>query len=187
MLKGLLTPLKLVFIWAVCFPCLLTAQDYILGPDDFLNVKVYREEELDREVRIASDGTISFPLLGTVKVAGLTVPEFEAELTKGLKKYLKNPHVTVFIDEYTTISVTGQVKHPGSYPLRGNLTVIEAIGLAGGFTKIAAQNNVRILRNHEGKKKTIKVKVKSISKKGDKSLDIPIQRGDIIYVPESLF
>lgn len=165
----------------------IKAQDYLIGPDDALKITVYREEDMDREVRVSSDGYISFPLLGKVKAEGLTVSELERNMIIELIRYLKNPQVTVFIKEYSTISVTGQVNGPGSFPLRGELSVIEAIGLAKGFTKIAAQNSVKIMRMENGQKKTITVKVGGISRRGDKSKDVPLKRGDIIYVPESLF
>lgn len=174
-------------IVAVLLPAPARAQDYLLGPDDVLEVTVYREDELYREIRISSNGNISFPLLGEVKAEGLTNSELEKTLEEKLTKFLKKPQVTVFIKEYSTISVTGQVNEPGSFPLRGELSVIEAIGLAKGFTKVAAQNSVKIMRMENGEKKTITVKVADISKKGDKSKDVPLKRGDIIYVPESLF
>jgi len=163
------------------------AQDYLIGPDDVLKITVYREEDMDREVRVSSDGYISFPLLGKVKAEGLTVSGLERNMIMELLKYLKNPQVTVFIEEYSTISVTGQVKEPGSFPLRGELSVIEAIGLAKGFTKVAGQNSVKIMRMENGQKKTIIVRVADISKRGDKTRDVSLRRGDIIYVPESLF
>lgn len=163
------------------------AQDYRLGPDDVLEITVYREKELDRKVRISSDGYMSFPLLGKVKAGNLTVSELENNLIMGLKKYLKNPQVTVFISQYSTITVSGQVKKPGSYPLKGRLTVIEAISLAGGFTKIAAKNKVKVMRLENNEEKTILVKVASINKRGDKLEDVSLKRGDIVFVPESLF
>jgi polysaccharide export outer membrane protein len=166
---------------------LIWAQDYLIGPDDALKITVYREEDMDREVRVSSDGYISFPLLGKVKVEGMTVSELENNLTAGLKKFLKNPQVSVYIQEYSTITVSGQVQKPGSFPLRGEMSVIEAISMAGGFTKIAAQNGVKVMRLENGKKKTILVRVADISKKGDKSEDVLLKRGDIVYVPESLF
>lgn len=163
------------------------AQEYRLGPDDVLDINVYREEELNRRVRISSDGYFTFPFLRKVKAEGLTVSELERNLKKALRKYLKNPQVTVFVIEYGTITVTGQVEKPGSFPLKGELTVIEAISLAGGFTKIAAKNSVRIMRVENGKEKSILVEVEEISKKGNKLKDVPLKRGDIIYVPESFF
>ncbi|MBD3271048.1 MAG: hypothetical protein GF384_00755 [Elusimicrobia bacterium] len=166
----------------------LYGQEYRLGPEDVLKISVYREDELNRIVQISSDGSISFPLLGKLDVSGLTVAELEKKLTQGLSEYIINPQVTVFIQEYTMITVTGEVKNPGSYPLRGELTVLEAIGLAGGFTDIAARNRVKILRVDEnGKKKSIKVKVGKISNRGDRTKDIPLRRNDIVHVPQSLF
>jgi polysaccharide export outer membrane protein len=165
----------------------LLAQDYLIGPEDVLKISVYREEEMDREVRASSDGYISFPLLGKVKVEGMTIPELERNLAEGLRKFLKNPQVTVFIQEYSTITVSGQVKNPGAYPLRGEVSVLEAVSMAGGFTKIAAQNAVKVMRLEQGEKKTIIVRVADISKSGDKSKDALLKRGDIVFVPESLF
>jgi polysaccharide export outer membrane protein len=165
----------------------IRAQDYLIGSDDVLKITVYREEDMDREVRVSSDGYISFPLLNRVKAEGLTVQKLERNLIMELTRYLKNPQITVFIQEYGTITVSGQVEKPGSYPLKGEISVIEAISIAGGFTKIAAQNAVKVMRLEGDKKNTILVRVADISKKGDKSKDIPLKRGDIVFVPESLF
>lgn len=165
----------------------LAAQDYLIGPDDVLKISVYREEDMDRVVRVSSDGYISFPLLGRVRAEGLTVSQLERNLIMELIKYLKNPQVTVFINEYSTITVSGQVEKPGSYPLRGELSVIEAISMAGGFTKIAAKNAVKVMRLEKGEKKTILVRVADISKTGDKLKDVLLKRGDIVFVPETLF
>jgi polysaccharide export outer membrane protein len=165
----------------------LGAQDYLIGADDVLKITVYREEDMDRTVRVSTDGYISFPLADNVKVEGLTVSELERAMAMELVRYLKNPRVSVFIEEYATITVSGQVEKPGSFSLKGGLTAVEAISMAGGFTKIAAKNAVKIMRLEEGKKKTILVRVADISKRGDKSKDIPLKRGDIVFVPESLF
>ena len=93
-------------IVVVLFPALARAQDYRLGPDDVLEITVYREDELYREIRISSNGSISFPLLGEVKAAGLTTNELEKTLEEKLTKYMKKPQVTVFIKEYSTITKT---------------------------------------------------------------------------------
>jgi len=169
------------------FPITLQAQEYCLGPDDVIAISVYREDELNRTLRIAPDGYVSFPLLGKVKAEGYTISELEDKLTRDLKKYLKKPQVTVFIQEYSTITVSGQVAKPGSYPLKGALTALEAISLAGGFTKIAARNDVRVMRIEDGDTITYVIKVADMNKKGDLSGDISLKRGDVVYVPESLF
>jgi polysaccharide export outer membrane protein len=166
---------------------LANAQEYLIGPDDILEITVYREDELYRKVRVSSDGYISFPLIGEVKAEGKSVSMLELLIEQMLRKYIKNPQVTVFIREYSTITVSGEVEKPGSYPLKGELSVLEAISLAGDFTKVAARNNVKVLRRENGEEKVIRVRVANIRKTGDKSKDVLLQRGDIVVVPESLF
>jgi len=165
----------------------LCAQEYQLGPDDVVKISVYREDELERIVRITADGSFSFPLLGKVKVEGMTVSELEQALADKLRGYIKGPQVSVFIMEYSSITVTGQVMRPGSYPLKGGLRVFEAISLAEGFAKLADQHKVKVLRREEGKEKIITVNVAAISNKGKMAEDILLKRGDIVFVPESLF
>lgn len=163
------------------------AQDYLVGPDDVLNITIYREEELDRKVRISAEGYFSFPLIGQVKAGGLSVSTIKLVMEQMLKKYIKNPQVTIFIEEYSTITVSGQVNKPGVYSLKGELTVLEAISLAGGFTKIAAKNAVKVFRTENEVQETIRVRVADINKRGDKLKDVTLKRGDIVFVPETLF
>ncbi|MGB2600569.1 MAG: polysaccharide biosynthesis/export family protein, partial [Candidatus Omnitrophota bacterium] len=142
-----------------------------------------------RRVRVSSNGDINFPLLGEVDVTGLSINECEKKLRDLLEKdYLVNPQVTVFIEEYSTVSVIGQVNEPGAYEIKGRLTVVEALSKAGGFTKIANTNGVKILRtNTDGKKITINVKAGDIINGGKKEDNVQLQSGDIITVPESFF
>lgn len=164
---------------------------YKIGPENVLQIDVYygRDKELSRKVRVSSRGRITFPLLGDVEVSGLTVAELEKKLTELLDRdYLVNPQVSVFIEQYSTVSILGQVKEPGSFEIKGKLTLIEAISLAGGFTKIAATNDVRIMRTMpDGTKSTIKVKANDIINKGREEDDVLLHPGDIITVPESFF
>ena len=122
-------------------------------------------------------------------MTGLTVADLENRLTEMLNKdYLVNPQVSVFIEEYSTVSILGQVKEPGSFEIKGNLSVVELISLAGGFTKIAATNDVRIMRtDSSGVKNTTKVKVNDIINKGREDEDVQLEPGDIVTVPESFF
>lgn len=168
-------------------PSFTWADTYRLGPEDVLKITVYREDELTRDVRVTSNGFITYPFLGELEVDGLTVSELEEKVTSGLEKYLLKPQVTVFIKKYSTITVMGQVEEPGAFSLKERLTVIEAIGLAGGFTKIASRNKVQVMRRVNGKNKTIVVPVASITKKGNREKDVILKRGDVVYVPESLF
>lgn len=164
-------------------------REYKIGPEDLLLVNVYDEPDLCREVRVSADGEINYPLIGRVKIAGLTVSQVEDKLTKLLSaEYLVNPHVTVLVKEFSQVYVTGQVTKPGAYVLKNNLTVLEVITLAGGFTKIADPNGTKILRlDAQGKQQVIQVKVNDITGQGDQTKDVLLLPGDIIVVPESFF
>lgn len=167
------------------------APEYKIGPQNVIQINVYfgRDENLERKVRVSSTGYINFPLLGEVDVNGLTVNEASKKLTDLLAKdYLVNPQVSMFIEEYSTVSVIGQVNKPGTYEIKGRLTVVEAISKAEGFTKIAAPNGTKVLRtNTDGAKITINVKAGDIINGGKKEEDVELQSGDIVTVPESFF
>ena len=108
---------------------------YKLASGDMISVRVLGEEDLKREkVRLSDAGTMSFPVLGEIRVKGMTASVLEEYITKGLKgRYLLNPQVTVTIDEYRNYYVNGMVEKPGGYPFSPGLTVRKAITLAGGF------------------------------------------------------
>ncbi len=165
--------------------------DYALQPGDLVEIKVYKEETMDRTLRISSNGTVTFPLVGNIKIAGLTVASAENNLSSALKKYILLPQVSIFIKEYgnKTIYVLGQVVKPSAIqiPPERPLTVLEAITSAGGFTEIAAQSKVRVLRDNGGKHQSIDIDVAQITKMGNKSLDISLAPGDVVLVPQSMF
>lgn len=164
-------------------------KDYLVGPGDTLEISVYGEPDLTKTVMVSSaEGVITYPLLGRVDVIGLTSLQIEDRLSELLAKdYLVNPQVSVFIKKYGDILIFGQVKNPGAYELKGKISILEAIALAGGFTDTANQDKTRIVRVEDGKQKTIQVKISQITKKGNKGKDIFLKPGDIIIVPESLF
>jgi polysaccharide export outer membrane protein len=166
--------------------------DYRLQSEDVLQITVYEQSDLDTRVRISSTGEISFPLLGKIRVVGLTVGELEEKIELLLAKdYLVNPQVQIFIEQYHVkqVSVLGAVQKPGKYDMytERETTLLEAIAMAGGFTELANVNNTRIIRNEDGQQQTILVKVSDITKKGLKEKDIFLKAGDIIFVPESFF
>jgi polysaccharide export outer membrane protein len=166
--------------------------EYIVQPDDVLQITVYEEPSLTTKVRVTRAGDFNFPLLGRVDVNGLSVDQIEHRLTELLEKdYLVNPQVNIFIESYHPryVFVTGAVTKPGSYPILPGqrTTVMEAITMAGGFTEEASLNNTRIIRTMANDEKTIKVHVKDIIEKGDKSKDEEVYANDVIFVPESFF
>lgn len=162
--------------------------DYLISPHDVLDISVLGEEELSQIVRVSEKGSISFPLLGEVRATGYTPFQLEKRLEEQLEKdYLVSPSVNITIKEYSTISVLGQVKKPGSYEIKGRLTVTQAIALAGGLTKIASPNGTTVIRKLNGGEKTISIPLKDILEDGDLSNDIPLKPRDLIWVPESFF
>lgn len=166
--------------------------EYQLGTENVLQIDVYygKGEKISQKVRVSSRGFITFPLVGEVEVAGLTVSGLQDKLTKMLgQDYLVNPQVTVFIEEYSTVSIIGEVKKPGAYPIKGRLSVLELISLAEGFTKIAAPNKVKVIRTHpDGNREEIPVRVNDIINKdsGDKE-NVILRAGDMVIIPESIF
>jgi len=159
---------------------------YFVNSGDLLEITVFGEADLSRTVRVGEDGAFTYPLLGKIRAGGLTPRQLEMNVIGCLREYLVEPEVTVFIKEYSKISVLGQVKKPGSYELRGRMTVTQAIALAGGFTEIAYWNGTRVVRTVGGKEEVIKVPVGEILSDGSRLHDIELKPNDIIVVPESL-
>ena len=164
---------------------------YVLQPGDLVEIKVFMEEDMDRTLRINGNGSITYPLVGTVQIAGYTLQQAEAHVGNALQTYLKNQQVSMLIKEYgnKTIYVLGQVKKPTSIeiPPEKPLTVLEAITSAGGFTDVAAVSKVRVLRMQDGKQNALDVDVTQITKQGNKAMDIALMPGDVVFVPQSLF
>ncbi len=164
---------------------------YVLQPGDLVEIKVFMEDDMDRTLRISGNGSVTYPLVGTVQIAGYTVEQAEARVGDALRTYLKNPQVSMLIKEYgnKTVYVLGQVAKPASIeiPPEKPLTILEAITSAGGFTDVAAVSKVRVLRMQEGKQRTIDVDVTQITKQGNKAMDIALMPGDVVFVPQSLF
>jgi len=166
---------------------------YNLQPGDVLRVTVHDQPDLATQTRVTSDGFITFPLLGKIFLKGFTAQQLELRIKELLEKdYLVSAQVLVFIEEYhpRQVSVLGEVKTPGKYnmPQERDLTFLEAIALAGGFTKDAELDKTRIMRTSDtGEKETIIIKVTDITKKGEKDKDIILEPGDIVFVPESFF
>lgn len=166
--------------------------EYKLLPTDVLSITVHNQPDLTTRTRVTKDGYITFPLIGKVLVAGLTVRETELKLKELLEKdYLVSAEVLVFIEEYhkRQVSVMGEVNTPGKYamPAEKDMTLMEAIAMAGGFTKNAEITKTKVMRIENGQKKNIIINVKNITERGDKEKDIPLQPDDIVFVPESFF
>ncbi|MDP8255990.1 MAG: SLBB domain-containing protein [Candidatus Alcyoniella australis] len=159
------------------------AGPYTLGLDDLLLITVYGREELLKEGPIDPDGAIFVPLVGRVPAAGLTVVELQIELTALLAHFLRDPQVDVQIIEYRSrkFFVLGEVLQPGVFAGRGETTLIEAVGLAGGLTQDANLSEAFLVREDS----VVPVDFRALFRGGETGRNLPVQRGDLIYVPSA--
>jgi polysaccharide export outer membrane protein len=168
-----------------------SASDYHISPDDLIDMRVFQEADLDSVIRISSDGTANFPLIGNVSLGGKTIPDavstLEARYHDG---YLVNPQVTLTLREYAKkrYTVLGQVQRPGSYTIEGSeqITLLQAIGIAGGYTRSADSGHVLIKRTESGKEKLIRINAKKMAN-GTTEGGFILQPGDVVTVEESIF
>jgi polysaccharide export outer membrane protein len=151
---------------------------YKLGSGDMISIRVLGEEDLKREkVRLSDAGTISFPVLGEIRVKGMTVGALEDFITRGLKgRYLINPQVTVSIDEYRNFYVNGMVEKPGGYPYSPGMTVRKAISIAGGLKERASRDKINIIREDDLQQTPRHV-----------DMNTAVGPGDIVTIEESFF
>jgi polysaccharide biosynthesis/export protein VpsN len=159
-----------------------------VGVDDAFDVKIYGEGDLSSTYRVASDGTIDFPLAGRVVVAGMKTGDIQRTLVERLQGgYLKNPQVTVSMKEWNSrrVSVLGQVQKPGPVAYHPHMTIVDAIALAGGFTGIAAKNSVSLRRETGGKVESRVYRVADITE--GRSINIAVLPGDVLVVEERIF
>jgi polysaccharide export outer membrane protein len=159
------------------------ANDYRLSVGDKLRIEVYRDQQLSQSVQIRPDGKVTLPLLGDVQAAGLTPIALRDRLTTSLKEYITNPVVTVIVVEATPASVfvMGEVKAPGPQPIRGGMTVLEALSMAGGFLDFAKTSDIRVLRKGPAGTETLKFNYKKALK--GEAEPLALRAGDIVVVP----
>lgn len=159
----------------------LGSTTYIIGPNDLLSINVFKVPELNTTVRVAGDGTIALPLLGTIQVEGLNQSQLETKLATMLdERYLQNAQVSVFIREYKskTVSVVGAVTRPGDYELLGKKSLLQVLSMAGGVTNQSA-GQVIVIRDD----KSEAIDLKKLMIKGAKSLNVFLMPGDIVNIP----
>lgn len=160
-------------------------REYVIGPRDLLEIKVFELPEFDQTVRVSENGTITLPLIGNVQVGGLTKEKIEKKLAELLDKYVKNAQVSVFIKEYQSsrVAIIGAVEKPGMYELVGRQTLLQMISQAGGFKENAA-NEIYVLREgQDGNTASIAIDLEDLLLNGNQKLNIPIQPNDVINVP----
>src|ERR1700723_3149102 len=166
-------------------PAATTDGNYIIGPQDVLDISVWKEPEVSRVVPVRPDGKISLPLLNDVQAAGLTPAALAAQITESLKKYLTNPQVTVIVTTINSqrVYISGEVVRPGAFPMLPGMTVMQALTSAGGFTPFAKMKSIYVLRDDNGKKVKFQFNYKAVVNGKNADQDIELKAGDTIVVP----
>jgi protein involved in polysaccharide export with SLBB domain len=162
--------------------------DSAVGAGDLFDIRVFGEPGLSSTYEVSNDGSINFPLIGLVEVQGKTPPVIEKEIEQRLADgFIKNPSVSVRVTEYRSrkVSVFGQVRSPGTFGFTENMSIVEAITKAGGFTGMAKKNSVRITRVIGKTKESIIVAVEDIGQ--GRAPNFLLRPGDVVFVPERLF
>jgi polysaccharide export outer membrane protein len=171
-------------------PARTPAAGYRLVSNDTIHIHVFQEDELETTARIGKDGSIPFPLVGSLSLGGRTVPEAATAVTQALKDYLVHPQVALRIVDYSKkrFTVLGQVNRPGTFDLpdESPLTLLECIGLAGGYNRIANPSKIIVKRRTPGGEEVFRLDAKQMAK-GNKVPPFQIHPGDTVVVEESLF
>jgi polysaccharide biosynthesis/export protein len=182
-------------------------RDYAVGPEDLLAVAFLNAEDMNREVRVNGQGEISLPLVGSIKVSGLSPQDIEKRLAQLYREeeYIKSPQITVQVKEYRhqRVMVTGAVKNPGALEMIGPRTLLEMLGAAGGITDkagdmvqvVRAQSASGVRKSVQGEAmrpfspgtETIIIDLKRLLSQGTSQLNLPIKNGDVVYVPYARF
>jgi polysaccharide export outer membrane protein len=158
---------------------------YLVQPGDILQITVWKEEDLQREVLVRPDGGMSFPLAGDVVAAGRTVEQIQKDLSSRIESFIPEPVVTVAVKQVVgnRVYVVGRVNKPGEIIMGHELTVMQALSLAGGVTPFAALNKVHVLRRDNGVERSIPFRYGDVEKGRNLSQNIILQNGDVVVVP----
>lgn len=165
----------------------LTNDVYVIGPQNLLLIKILGETGVQQTFRVDDLGFITHPLIGRIKLGGLTVPQAEEELARILADgYIINPHVTLLVLEHSRFSVLGEVRKPGAYEILGQVSLMEAISIAGGLTPIANKDKIKLIRNEDGGEVTSMIDMDD-AMEGKKESNSWVRGGDVIVVNKKFF
>jgi polysaccharide export outer membrane protein len=159
---------------------------FVIGASDVLAINVWKEPDISRSVPVRSDGKISLPLAGEVQAAGVTPLKLEENIASKLQGYISEPEVTVIVQQINSqkFNILGFVSKPGSYPLTGSSTVLDAIAAAGGFRDFAKQKSIYVLRhNLDGSESRLPFNYKDVVKGKNSDQNVKLQPNDTIVVP----
>ena len=167
------------------------APDYLLGPNDELEIFVWRAPELSTEVTVRPDGRISTPLVEDMVAAGKTPSQLASDLERVLSEFVKSPKVTVLVSDFSStldqqVRVIGQAQTPVALPYQAGMTVLDVMVAVGGLTEFAAGNRSTLYRVESGERKAYRLKLDNLLRKGQIDANVPVLPGDVILIPESV-
>jgi polysaccharide biosynthesis/export protein len=159
--------------------------NYIIGPQDVLDVSVWKEAELTRSVPVRPDGKISMPLLNDVQAAGLTPTQLAEQIMSALRKFVTDPQVTIIVTQINSqrVYILGEVTRAGAYPLLPNMTMLQALSSAGGFTQFANLKKIYMFRMENGKQVKYPFNYKAVVSGKQPEENVEVKAGDTIVVP----
>jgi polysaccharide biosynthesis/export protein len=166
------------------------SERYLLGPGDVIQVFVFQNSELSTTTPVLPDGTVTTPLANGIIATGKTPEQLARDIENALSEYVKAPHVSVSVtapkSSNSQVRLTGEFNKPQSIPYQDGMTVMDAVLAVGGLSPYAKGSNARIQRKVDGKDKDIPVNLKKLMEKGDRTQDLPLQPGDMLFVPKTL-
>jgi len=162
-----------------------TSNEYLIQPSDVLEISVYGEENLLRKVIVRPDGKISFPLIGDIKVSDHSTRELKEIIDKKIRAFVPEASSTVIVEQMGSLSayVVGQVAKPGMFNVASELTVLQALALAGGLTTFADENGIIIIRGHGSATKKIPFDYSQVKRGRGLEQNIMLERGDVVLIP----
>ena len=164
---------------------IVSGGDYLIGPEDTLEIDVWKEKDLQKEVLVRPDGWITFPLVGNIEAKGKTAQQLQDEMTEWLRQYIPNPVVTVSVKKISSykIYVIGRVNKPGDYVVGHYIDVLQALTLAGGLTPFAEEKKIKVVRKKNGKETILPFDYSAVKKGKRMEQNINLMSGDVIIVP----
>ena len=169
---------------ALVQPTTGAAPDYIVGAGDILEISVWKDPALTRQVVVLPDGTFSFPLVGRFPADGKTVEELSTAMVARLTRYIPEPDLSIIVQQVNSqvVYVIGKVNRPGHFPLNRNIDVLQALAMAGGLNVFADEKDIRIFRKTENQTMVIPFNYRDVTEGNQLEENIVLQRGDVIVV-----
>jgi polysaccharide export outer membrane protein len=169
------------------------APDYLIGPGDMLGIFVYRAPELSTEIPVRPDGRLSLPLVPDIEAAGRTPTQLASAIEERLRKYVREPNVTVMVRSFVgpsarLVRVIGEAAQPQALPYREGMTLLDVMIGARGLTRYAAGNRAELIRREpDGTQRVIPVRLSALLRDGDVRQDLPMRPGDTLVIPQGWF